>query len=52
MASLAAQLQDVGKRSALATAEPLVQQLQAELEQARELLQRTFPPVATAALRG
>jgi HPt (histidine-containing phosphotransfer) domain-containing protein len=48
MASLAARLQDVGKRSALDTAEPLVQQLQAELEHARELLQRTFPAVAAA----
>ena len=49
MASVAARLQDVGKRTALDTAEPLVQQLQAELEHARELLQRTFPTVAAAA---
>ena len=48
MASVAARLQDVGKRSALDTAEPLVQQLQAELEHARELLQRAFPTVAAA----
>lgn len=49
MASLAARLQDVGKRSALDTAEPIVQQLQSELEYARDLLQRTFHVVASAA---
>lgn len=49
MASLAARLQDVGKRAALETAEPLVQRMQGEFEHARDLLQRAFGHIATAA---
>jgi CheY-like chemotaxis protein len=49
MASIAARLQDVGKRGALATAGPLVDQLAAELAHARERLQQEFGATAPAA---